>query len=230
MTASAGREPAIPAPGFANPTRDTQQAFRSILDALAHPTRRYPLSGPAQPPAALGRGLAAVALTVLDEDCTVWLGEGLADDAEVTAWLDFHTGAHRAEAASADFVFASPGSMPPLASLRLGTDESPHLSTTAVLDVRRLRGNARFTAEGPGIKGSTTFDAPWADASFAEHWRGNGALYPRGVDLLLVDDESVTALPRTTRLSTTRLSGSALSMAGLSGPALAPVSVNEQED
>ena len=200
MTSTAGRTPAIPAPGFADPTRGAQRAFRAILDALSHPTRRFPLSGPAQPPAALGRGLAAVALTVLDEDSSIWLGAGL-DDPEVTAWLDFHTGARRVEAASADFAFALPASLPALGSLRLGTDESPHLSTTAVLDVRGCRGAARFTAEGPGINGTATLAAPWADAGFAEQWRVNAASFPRGVDLLLVDAGEVSALPRTTRLA-----------------------------
>ena len=85
-----------------------------MLDALAHPTRRYPLAGPAEPPAALGRGLAAVALTLLDEDCAVWLGGALGGDPEVAAWLAFHTGARRADSASADFVIADPDTLPPL--------------------------------------------------------------------------------------------------------------------
>ena len=68
---------AFPAPGFADPTRDAQRAFRAVLDALAHPARSFPLAGPADPPAALGPGLAAVALTLLDEDCAVWLGGAL---------------------------------------------------------------------------------------------------------------------------------------------------------
>lgn len=211
MTGTAGQAPAIPAPGFADPTRDAQRAFRAILDALAHPTRSYPLNGPAQPPEALGRGLAAIALTVLDEESTVWLGGALGEAADVTAWLEFHTGARRVDdAASANFAFTAPASLPALTELRLGTDEAPHLSTTVVLDVRWCRGTRRFVAEGPGIKGSAVLDAPWADAHFDEQWRQNGAIFPRGVDLLLVDDTTVSGLPRTTRLRPASDLGSAL--------------------
>jgi alpha-D-ribose 1-methylphosphonate 5-triphosphate synthase subunit PhnH len=209
---------AVPAPGFADPTRDAQRAFRAILDALAHPTRAYRLSGPAAPPAALGRGLAAVTLTLLDEDCTVWLGGALGRDAEAAAWLAFHTGARRVDdPAVAGFVLAAPDALPPLASLSLGPDEAPHLSATVVLDVRASANSAgaggawctadpapaapRFTARGPGIDGSATLDAPWAPATFASAWRSNTELFPRGVDLILVGDDLVTALPRTTLLT-----------------------------
>jgi alpha-D-ribose 1-methylphosphonate 5-triphosphate synthase subunit PhnH len=197
---------AVPAPGFADPTRDAQRAFRAILDALAHPARPYPVCGPAEPPGALGRGLAAVALTLLDEDSPVWLGGALGRDAETAAWLAFHTGARRVgDPAAASFVIAGPDALPPLASLALGTDEAPHRSATVVLDVRARAvpgpGPARFTARGPGIDGTATLTAPWAADGFIDAWERNAGLFPRGVDLLLVDAGSVAALPRTTRLS-----------------------------
>jgi alpha-D-ribose 1-methylphosphonate 5-triphosphate synthase subunit PhnH len=191
-----------PAPGFADPTGDAQHAFRAVLDALAHPTRAYPLAGPPEPPAALGAGLAAVALTLLDEDCTMWLGGTLDDDPAVAAWLAFHTGARRADhQGAADFVIATPDMLPPLTSLALGTDETPHLSATVVLDIRGCAGPVRFRAQGPGIDGSATLAAPWAPAEFAAEWQRNADLFPRGVDFLLVDADTVTGLPRTTRLT-----------------------------
>lgn len=193
---------ALPAPGFADPTRDAQRAFRAILDALARPARAYPVAGPAEPPAVLGPGLAAVALTLLDEDSVVWLGGELGRDAETGAWLAFHTGARRAgDPAAADFIIAAPDALPPLASLALGTDEAPHLSATVLLDVRGCAGPARFSAQGPGIDGATALAAPWAADGFADAWQQNAELFPRGVDLLLVDSGTVTGLPRTTRLT-----------------------------
>lgn len=196
--------PLIPAPGFADPTRDAQHVFRATLDALAHPGRRYPLTGPATPPAAIGPGLAAIALTLFDEECSVWVAGDAGDDAELTAWLAFHTGAVRAtRPADADFVVVSRASRPVLADLAQGTDDDPHRSATLVLDVRGADGDAGLTASGPGIDGSVVVDAPWVDATFLAEWRQNGARFPRGVDVLLVADDHVSALPRTTRLRTT---------------------------
>ncbi|MGN6127363.1 MAG: phosphonate C-P lyase system protein PhnH [Humibacter sp.] len=247
---------AIPSPGFADPTRDAQSAFRALLDALAHPTRDYPLAGPAEPPAGLGRGLAAVALTVLDEDSTVWLG-ALAEDQEVVAWLDFHTGSRRvADVAEADFAFATPATAPTLSALRLGTDEAPHLSTTLVLDVRPGVAGAqitegaaddapRFVAEGPGINGRAELIAPWvaawragrdrvaaqdADGSeFLAEWRANGALFPRGADVLIVGEDSVSALPRTTRLAASGSQEPAARASGSQEPAARASASNEKE-
>ena len=196
-----GAATAIPDPGFADPTREAQSVFRAVLDALAHPTRSYPLSGPARPPAGLGRGLGAVALTLLDEDCSTWLGGRLGADAAVAAWLTFHTGTRLVtDPVDAQFVLADPRSLPPLAQLQCGTDEAPHRSATVLLDVRGCSGTARFRAAGPGIDGAIGFAAPWADAEFFAQWTANTATFPRGVDLVLVDEDSIAALPRTTRL------------------------------
>ena len=61
---------------------------------------------------------------------------------------------------------------------------------------------SRFTpARGPGIDGTATLAVPWAADGFIDAWERNAGLFPRGVDLLLVDAGSVAALPRTTRLS-----------------------------
>jgi len=198
----------IPKPGFADATRESQAAFRAVLDALAHPTKTYEIAGPQQAPAGLGGGLGAVALTVLDEDATVWLGGALSGDAEAIAWLGFHTGARVTEdQASADFAFVTPAALPALDSFGLGTDEAPHLSTTIVLDVRGVECDSprevhHFTATGPGINVEAELDAPWADSvtDFLAQWRANARLFPRGVDLLIVDEDSVEALPRTTQL------------------------------
>ena len=49
--------------------------------------------------------------------------------------------------------------------------------------------------------GAATLAAPWASDGFADEWRRNTRRFPRGVDLLLVDSDTVAAVPRTTRLT-----------------------------
>jgi alpha-D-ribose 1-methylphosphonate 5-triphosphate synthase subunit PhnH len=145
-----------------------------------------------------------VALTVLDEECSVWLGGQLGENAEVAAWLAFHTGVRVvSDPAEADVIFTHPAVRPPWGMLRSGSEEAPHRSATVVLDIRGLGGSLRFTARGPGIDGDTDLDAPWADDDFGTEWDLNTAHFPRGVDLLLVDEDTVAALPRTTRLTAT---------------------------
>lgn len=194
----------VPAPGFADPPRQAQQTFRAVLDALSRPTLSFPVTGPAEAPASLGPALAAVLLTLLDEECSVWLGGRFAGDGEVDAWLTFHTGVRRARsAADADFVVVDAPAAPALEDLAQGSDEEPHRSATLVLDVRGGTGSGHWLARGPGIDGSVALHAPWADTGFHEQWTRNAARFPRGVDLLLVDAGSVSGLPRTTRLEPT---------------------------
>jgi alpha-D-ribose 1-methylphosphonate 5-triphosphate synthase subunit PhnH len=191
---------------FVDPTRQTQRAFRAILEALARPTRAFDITGPTAPPAPLSRVAAAIALTVCDEDTPVWLDTVLAADGTVAAWFAFYTGAPViADPTRAGFVFATRFELlPPLAQLAAGTPEQPHQSTTIVLDVTGQDGGPHLRASGPGIEAEAEFAAPWAPPDFVDVWRHNTARFPLGVDLLLVDGSQVRGLPRTTRLEGVR--------------------------
>jgi alpha-D-ribose 1-methylphosphonate 5-triphosphate synthase subunit PhnH len=187
---------------FADPTRQTQRAFRAILEALARPTRGFAITGPTAPPAPLCSAAAAVALTVCDEDTPVWLDTGLGGDGTVAAWFAFYTGAPViADPTRAGFVFATRFELlPPLAQLAAGTHEQPHESATVVLDVAGQHGGPHLRASGPGIDAAVEFAAPWAPPDFVDVWRHNTERFPLGVDLLLVEGMQVRGLPRTTRL------------------------------
>jgi alpha-D-ribose 1-methylphosphonate 5-triphosphate synthase subunit PhnH len=191
---------------FVDPSRDTQRAFRAILEALARPTRAFDITAPSGPPAALGGAAAAVALTLCDEDTPVWLDTTLAADGTVAAWFAFYTGAPViADPSRADFVFATRFELlPPLAQLAAGTHEQPHTSATVVLDVAGQDGGAQLRASGPGIDAEVEFAAPWAPPDFVDVWRHNTERFPLGVDLLLVEGTQVRGLPRTTRLEGVR--------------------------
>ena len=192
----------IPAPGFADATRDAQLVFRAILDALSQPGRTFDLVSAPEAPAPLGPALRAVALTLLDDDCTVWLDPELANAPAVTSWLAFHTGARTTDdPAAATFLFAvDVRALPSLAILAQGTDVAPHLSATVVLGVDPSTPMRTNVGRGPGIESTASIAVPETWPDFDAQWQANTESFPRGVDVVLVTGSCVTAIPRTTRL------------------------------
>lgn len=190
------------APGFADPVTSSQMVFRAVMHALARPGTLHLLAPELTPPPSLGRGMAAVALALVDYESPVWLDASLAAVPEVAQWLRFHTGAplttHRSEAAFALVIDA--GALPSLDSFALGTAEYPDRSTTLVIEVARFEGCRSFALAGPGIAGVQSFSAGPLPEGFGGALRTNRTLFPRGVDLVFVCGDRIAALPRSTRV------------------------------
>jgi alpha-D-ribose 1-methylphosphonate 5-triphosphate synthase subunit PhnH len=188
--------------GFADPVFGAQGSFRALMDALANPGLAQALPG-AEHPAGLAAELAAVALTVCDHDSDVWLDPALANDAAVVAWLRFQTGAPLVtDPAEAQFALVGDaGLLPALSRFALGSDEYPDRSTTIALVVPAFEGGPVLTLRGPGIKETRRIAPVGLPYSFLGQWADNRALFPRGVDVLLLGGGQVIGLPRTTRIS-----------------------------
>jgi alpha-D-ribose 1-methylphosphonate 5-triphosphate synthase subunit PhnH len=197
---------AVLAPGFPDPVGNAQRVFRVVMDAMARPgvVRRLPVD--LSPPAPLGRGAAALALALLDFETPVWLDERLSAAPEVQRWLKFHTGAPLVtEGARAAFGFVADAALlPPFPAFGPGTPEYPDRSTTVIAAVAAFEGGVPLRLAGPGIAGSRLFAPSPLPVDFAARWNANRALFPCGVDLLLVADDRVAALPRSTRIETGR--------------------------
>ena len=179
-----------------------QAVFRAVMDAMAHPGRINPLAAlPADWPAPLNAGAAAVALCLADFETPVWLDEP-ARNGEAAAWLRFHTGAHVTddprEAAFA-FVTDMPRA-PDFQAFALGSLDYPDRSTTFVLQVEGFGAGAARTLTGPGIKDTAAFAVSPLPDDFDARLAANRAMAPRGVDLIFVSSSAVAALPRSTRL------------------------------
>lgn len=189
-------------PGFGEPVQDAQRVFRTVLAALSRPTLPQPLVPGTRPPAPLGDAVGAVILALCDEQTPIWLDRTLRASADLCAWLRFHTGARLVDApADALFVVASsPFAAPHLAELAQGTDEEPHRSATLVIDAIGAKSIGAFTATGPGVNGAVEWHGDGLPSGFLTQWQDNHARFPRGVDLIIADDESIRALPRSTRL------------------------------
>jgi alpha-D-ribose 1-methylphosphonate 5-triphosphate synthase subunit PhnH len=190
------------APAFDDPALASQAVFRAVMEALARPGEAQPLESRFAVPAPLTASAAAVALTLIDYETPFWLDPGLAAAPEVARWIKFHTGAPlTADGAPAAFAFVSdPVAMPVFDAFSLGSIEYPDRSTTLVLQVAGFDQGEAMALSGPGIAGTRRFSAAPLPPDFRARLIANRALFPRGVDLILVSPDAVAALPRSVRV------------------------------
>lgn len=183
-----------------NPTFESQAAFRAAMEALARPGEIKTVHG-VTAPAPLAPAAAALVKSLADYETPIWLDAKLNVSA-VKEWICFHTGAPIVEdkRAAAYALIADPVGMPDFTQFALGTEEYPDRSTTLIVQVTRFRGDL-IHISGPGIKGRRTFAAEPLPDDFAARFTANRELFPRGVDVVLVADDQIAALPRSTRLS-----------------------------
>jgi alpha-D-ribose 1-methylphosphonate 5-triphosphate synthase subunit PhnH len=188
-------------PGFADPVFDAQRAFRAVMAAVARPGLARPLASDLEPPAPMTPELAALALTLLDQETPVWLDAPLAAAPDVAAFLRFHAGVPIVTdpALAAFALIADPLAMPPFNAFAQGTDAYPDRSATLVGQVGSFTGPP-LTLVGPGIAGAVNFAASPLSADFRAQLAANRALFPRGVDVILCAPGEVVALPRSVRL------------------------------
>jgi alpha-D-ribose 1-methylphosphonate 5-triphosphate synthase subunit PhnH len=188
--------------GFADKVLSAQSTFRSVMDAMARPGTVQRIVAAAGGPAAMMRGTAAIALTLFDHDTPVWLDPGMAATPEVAKWLKFHAGAPvAADSSVCSFaLIGDGGELPELDRFSLGTDEYPDRSTTLILQVESLTEGPAFDLCGPGIDGAAVLRATIEPPGLFERLAVNATLFPRGIDIVLVADDAIVAIPRTTRL------------------------------
>ena len=188
--------------GFADKVLSAQSTFRSVMDAMARPGSVQQISAVAGTPVAMMRGAAAIALTLFDHDTPVWLDPAMTRTSDVAKWLKFHTGAPMvADSSVCHFALIGDAqNLPALDRFAFGSDEYPDRSTTLILQVESLTHGAAFELQGPGIDGTAVLHATIQPEDLFERLAVNAALFPRGIDVVLVHDDAVVAIPRTTRL------------------------------
>jgi alpha-D-ribose 1-methylphosphonate 5-triphosphate synthase subunit PhnH len=189
-------------PAFADPVHDAQAVFRRVMDAMARPGRVGHGPWPVRSVGPMPAGLVALALALCDHETPIWLDGPLAGDAQLAGYLRFHTGARvTAAMQTAHFAFSSHGeSLPPLDQLAIGTPDYPDRSATLVIAVGELREGRGWRLRGPGVQPGTMLEARPLPADFLAWRADNNALFPRGVDVMLVAGDAMAALPRSTAL------------------------------
>src|ERR1700751_2643680 len=188
--------------GFADKVLSAQSTFRSVMDAMARPGSVQQVVATVGTPASVMRGTAAIALTLFDHDTPIWLDAKMSGTSEVAKWLKFHSGAPVVEDSSiCHFALIGEASaLPELSRFSFGSNEYPDRSTTLILQVDSLKHGGAFELRGPGIAGTAVLRAMIEQKDLFERLAINEALFPRGIDVVLVSGESIVAIPRTTRL------------------------------
>lgn len=187
--------------GFADKVVSAQNTFRSVMEAMARPGNVQRITASSGAPAGVMQGAAAIALTLFDHDTPIWLDPSLATS-EVSKWLKFHTSAPVVSDPSicSFALIGDAAALPSLSSFSFGSSEYPDRSTTLILQVESLSEGPAFEMQGPGIDGAARLQAQIQPRDLFERLAVNAALFPRGIDVVLVHDNSIVAIPRTTRL------------------------------
>lgn len=187
--------------GLADPVRDTQRVFRRILWAMSHPGDIVDLVSVGEPPEGLPEAAGAVLLTLADVDTPIWVSEKHRKTWH--RWLAFHTGAPLADKAVKAGFAVIDGVADDLlpADFNVGDDRYPDRSTTVIVLCEALAGGVQMRLRGPGIDGTRSISPCGLANRFWQAVIDNNALYPRGVDILLVAGSRLMALPRSLTLS-----------------------------
>jgi alpha-D-ribose 1-methylphosphonate 5-triphosphate synthase subunit PhnH len=188
--------------GFADKVLSAQSTFRSVMDAMARPGTVQRIVAAIGAPAAMMRGTAAIALTLFDHDTPLWLDPQISGTSDVTKWLKFHTGAPViADSSVCSFALVGDArALPGLDRFAFGSNEYPDRSTTLILQVESLTQGPVLELRGPGIDGTAVLRAAIQPADLFARLEINQTLFPRGIDVVLVHDDTIVAIPRTTRL------------------------------
>lgn len=189
--------------GFADKVLSAQSTFRSVMDAMARPGSVQRIAATVGAPAAMMHGTAAIALTFFDHDTPVWLDPLMSETPDAKRWLKFHTGAPTvAESSICSFALIGDAlALPPLDCFAFGSNEYPDRSTTLILQVESLTHGPSFELRGPGIAGTAVLRAAIQPPDLFARLAVNVALFPRGVDVVLVAGDAIVAIPRTTQLA-----------------------------
>ena len=187
--------------GFSDRVLDSQATFRAVMDAMARPGRIQRIASAVQGPSPLMPASAAVALTLCDQDTPVWCDAAMSAS-DVAQWLVFHTSAPMTlDPAQAAFALIGDAhALTTFETFAQGSADYPDRSTTLIIQIASLTDGPAITLRGPGIDGATTLNASLSP-QFVNAFAANHALFPRGIDCVLVAEDALVALPRTTHLT-----------------------------
>ncbi|WP_148863136.1 phosphonate C-P lyase system protein PhnH [Marinobacter fonticola] len=185
--------------GFEEPVHQSQQAFKAILKAMSEPGVIVGLDGP-EPMGDLCPAAWATLLTLTDNDTAVWISPGLAHRG-VEDNLRFHCGVPiSTESDLADFAVLTLDEWSCLDGFATGNHETPHQTTTLIVQVPALDEGHAYQLSGPGIQDCRPVHVSGLTDDHLRLFENNRQRFPTGLDIVLVSADQLLGLPRTTRI------------------------------
>jgi len=167
-----------------------QRIFRALMEAMARPGSLHPL-GDWLDGAHAFRGVLG---SLLDIKNTLADCHGLLEPRD---WSLLQVRQEVAE--KADYLLCKGNSLP-LGAPKIGTLNCPDQSATLLIQVDVLgHGSRTLKLQGPGIESCCTLLLEGFETTWLEQ-REQSLSFPLGIDMILLDKDKVTAIPRTTRL------------------------------
>lgn len=188
--------------GFQDPVADAARCFRAILEAMARPGSVQPLPACPEAPDGWTSGMAVAALCLMDADTPVWLGSS-ADTPSARRYLAFQCGAPVCrEVEAAAFILAGAEELPDLRHRpAIGTEAYPDRAATLILRTGGFEGTLTAALTGPGIESRADLAPAGVSAVGWEVLQENARLFPLGFDTIFAADDTVAAVPRSTRIA-----------------------------
>lgn len=194
-------QPAL-AQGFTDLTHQSQQSFKTIMNAMAQPGTIFDAPHKLNNAGALNPVAAMVALTLCDTETLIFLDDAV-NTAETRQFLAFHTGAAiTSDPQKGQFAFLSSAkTLEGDHNFNMGTHEYPDQSTTVIICVDDLANLAGIKLSGPGIETQRAFASTSLRYAFWQQAQANNSEYPLGIDHIFVTETQLAALPRSTKIS-----------------------------
>lgn len=186
--------------GFASEVFDSQMVFRQVLNAMANPGTIMDIGIDLCTPGIIHPASGAILLSLLDFETPLW--SDLGNNSKDIQWINFHTGT--------PYTYIKDKSLFALCSdcdnledpefFNQGTIESPHQSTTLIIQTKGIDNRESIRLTGPGIKTQAFLRLQGVKEIFLNQRAEIFKNYPLGIDMIFVCDSTFAAIPRTSRL------------------------------
>jgi alpha-D-ribose 1-methylphosphonate 5-triphosphate synthase subunit PhnH len=168
-----------------------QQNYRLLLEAMSRPGTLHSIVGLDE----TSNTQLAVLAALLDSSVCFSDSDQLLEAADIALLQSIQTTPE-----AADYLLCS-GSRAPSFEPRLGSLASPEQSATLVVRVTDLEaGDLQLDLRGPGIKENQVCNIQGLDPDWLQKRKAWVCGFPLGVDMILLDQQQMMALPRTTRV------------------------------